>query len=144
MNIARFSAFAALLTAFTGLCIHSAAADSTAKAANLAVVRNFYAAGDDPQRAASFFASDAVVRMDETKPPITGSAAILAALKALTAHGEKLTARITSNFVAGPVVAVRHVDTLTVPGEQTQTYKLAAVFIVRDGKIKEWSEYSDQ
>lgn len=144
MNASRNFQFDSLLVLlFLGSCAAAIAAPSP-RTSNVQVVKTFYAEGNKPAKAAALFATDAIARTDPTQPPIKGSQAIAGALKGLTANGGKLTAHITSTYAAGPIVVVRHVDSITSPGEKPQVYKLVAVFVLKSGKISEWSEYGEE
>lgn len=143
MIVARKMRFGFLLLALSLVPAAAVFASPATHGSNLQVVRKFYAEGNNPDKAASLFADDAVARMDPSQPPIKGAKAIGATLKGMTANGAKLTARIISSFEAGPVVVVKHIDSVTSPGEKPQVYKLVAVFVLKAGKISEWTEYGE-
>ena len=46
-------------------------------------------------------------------------------------------------FAKGPVVVTSRVDTVKAPGKPDQVYKIAGVFIVKGGKITEWTDFLD-
>ena len=44
--------------------------------------------------------------------------------------------------VAGPLVINRRTDVVLVPGKPNVNYEIAGVFLVKDGKIREWVDYN--
>jgi limonene-1,2-epoxide hydrolase len=121
----------------------AAAAPSAAEKANLKLVEDFVNSWSDPDKSVTFLASDASVRMEEDKPAIVGPAAVGAAFKGFMTGGVKLTVKFLSNEVLGPVVVNRRIDTLITPGKPDQPFKVVGVFVVKGGKIKEWTDYLD-
>lgn len=138
LRIAQIAVLAAAVLTGTGVLAEEGASP------NVKVVEAFFAAGDSLEKAGAVLSDKVSVRLEEGKPAIRGRLAYIAAMKKQTAHGEKLTAKIQSSYAAGPVVVARRIDTLTVPGEKPQIYKLVGVFIVEGGKITEWSDYADE
>ena len=122
------------------------AADAPAKSdtkANEKVVKDFIAAWNDPDKAATFLADNCSVRMEEDKPAITGPANVAAAFKGFMGHGEKLDVKILKTFSEGPLVTNKRIDTLTTPDKKSQAFPVVGVFIVKKGKIAEWTDYLD-
>ena len=122
----------------------TALADDKPKAAanpNVAVVKDFIASWNDPDKAVTYLASDSAVRMEEDKPAIIGPDAAGKAFKGFLTNGTKLDVKILKTFAQGPVVVNERVDTLTVPGQKGQSFPVVGVFVVKDGKIKEWTDY---
>jgi limonene-1,2-epoxide hydrolase len=111
--------------------------------ANEKVVNDFIAAWNDPDKAVKSLADNCAVRMEEDKPAITGPANVAAAFKDYMGHGEKLDVRILQTYAEGPLVTNKRIDTLTVPGKPPQTFLVIGVFIVKKGKITEWTDYLD-
>jgi len=111
--------------------------------ANEKVVNDFIAAWNDPDKAVTSLADNCEVRLEEDKPAITGPANVAAAFKGYMGHGEKLDVRILQTYAEGPLVTNKRVDTLTVPGKPPQTFQVIGVFIVKKGKITEWTDYLD-
>jgi limonene-1,2-epoxide hydrolase len=81
--------------------------------------------------------------MEEDKPAITGPANVAAAFRDFMGHGEKVDVKILQTYAEGPLVTNKRVDTLTTPGIPPQTFPMVGVFIVKKGKIIEWTDYLD-
>lgn len=111
--------------------------------ANVKVVNDFIAAWTDPDKAVTFLTDDAAIRMEEDKPAIIGPAATAAAFKGFMSGGTTLSVKVLSTTVKGPVVMNTRVDTLKTPGKPDQAFKVVGVFVVKKGKIKEWTDYLD-
>lgn len=133
--------------AATGLAAPAAAAEPTvAETANVKVVKDFcatWSAKDfDPDAAAqAYFAPDAHVRVLDTMPFVVGPAAIGAAFKPFLQHGERFKVRYLDVFARGPVVVAHRIDTQVAPGQADKSMEMVGVFLVRDGRIKEWTDY---
>jgi len=122
------------------------AADAPAKSdtkANEKVVKDFIAAWNDPDKAVTFLADNCSVRMEEDKPAITGPAAVGAAFKGFMGPGVKLEVKTLKTYSEGPLVTNKRIDTLTTPGQKPQSFPVVGVFIVKKGKITEWTDYLD-
>jgi limonene-1,2-epoxide hydrolase len=111
--------------------------------ANEKVVNDFIAAWSDPDKAVAFLADNCSVRMEENKPAITGPANVATAFKGYLSHGEKLDVKILHTYAEGPLVTNKRVDTLATPGKPSQSFPIVGVFIVKKGKITEWTDYLD-
>jgi len=111
--------------------------------ANEKVVNDFIAAWNDPDKAVTFLADNCSVRMEEDKPAVVGPANVAAAFKGFMGHGEKLDVKILKTYAEGPVVTNERIDTLTVPGQKPQAFPVVGVFVVKKGKITEWTDYLD-
>lgn len=123
-----------------------AKAKPDASAANIKLVNDFIKSWsakdfDADKVAAQYLADDCSVRMEEDKPPLVGPAAVAAGFKAFLTNGTTLKVKISQTFAHGPVVANSRVDTLVVPGKPPQSFPVAGVFVVKNGKIKEWADY---
>jgi limonene-1,2-epoxide hydrolase len=127
---------AALAAGFSGTAL------AAKKSANSQVVADFIANWNDPDKAVTYLADDASVRMVEDKPPVVGPAAVAAAFKGFMSNGVKISVKVNSTVTKGPVVVDSRVDTLTTPGKPDQPFNVVGVFVVKDGKIKEWTDYS--
>ncbi len=121
-----------------------AAAPSPAEAANVAVVDAFIAAWDDPDRAVEYLASDASIRMIEDQPPIVGQTAIAEAFKGFMTPGVTLTVETLETTVHGPIVMNKRIDTMKTEGQPDQVFPVVGVFLVKNGKITEWTDYLDK
>jgi limonene-1,2-epoxide hydrolase len=149
-NAARLSAaagrrafvLASLAPAVAGLTSSVAIAaqsDVTAGAA-VRLVTEFCAAVSklDPAAMRPFLADDIVYRMTETAAPIVGAEGVLDAYRRLNATS--ITFDVLETFTAGPLVINRRVDRFVSP--RSFTWQGVGVFFVKDGKIKEWSDYT--
>jgi len=96
---------------------------------------------DSVMHSASYLADDATLRMFEDKPPVIGPAAYAAGFKSFISDGSRIRVKILQTFAKGPVVANSRVDTVVAPGKPDQVIKVAGVFVVKNGKIKEWDDY---
>ncbi len=57
--------------------------------------------------------------------------------------GEKLDVKILHTYAEGPLVTNKRIDTLTTPSKPPQSFPVVGVFIVKKGKITEWTDYLD-
>jgi limonene-1,2-epoxide hydrolase len=96
---------------------------------------------DADREMAKFLAANSSVRMEEDKPPVTGPAAVAAEMKGFTSSGQTIDVKMLEIFAKGPVVVTSRVDTVKAPGKPDQAFKVAGVFIVKNGKITEWTDY---
>jgi limonene-1,2-epoxide hydrolase len=124
----------------------AADAPSGAEAANIKVVKDFvgsWAAPDfDPDKTMPLYlAPDASVRPIDSQPFITGPAALAAAFKAYAPKGERFKAQFNSVWAKGPLVITDRVDTQVGGDKNGAHFPVVGVFLVRDGKIKEWTDY---
>ena len=146
-NLKRRTSFIASLlgvAAVAGMAGTSLAAETATEKANMKVVADFIASWEDPDKAVSFLSADASVRMVEDEPAVVGRAAIAAAFKGFMTPGVTLTIETLSTTVHGPVVLNKRIDTVKTPDKPDQVFPVAGVFIVKEGKIKEWADYLDK
>jgi limonene-1,2-epoxide hydrolase len=139
----RMALMAAGLVAMAGL----AATIPGARAAgngNVKLVTDFCDSWNDPDKSVEYLTPDASVRMVEDQPAVVGPAAVAAAFKGFMGHGETISVKILSSYAAGPIVVNKRIDTLKTPGKPDQAFKVVGVFTVKDGKIKEWTDYLDK
>ncbi len=129
-----------------------AASGQTAQAAPLLpaeqsvkkVVDDFCAAwkSGDAAKAASHLAEACVVRFTAStdgSPALSGKAAVQAQI-ATYLTGMTIEFMVKDTWVSGPMVMNRRVDRIVSP-KGTQDIAVVGVFFVRDGKIKEWSDF---
>ena len=89
----------------------------------------------------TFFADDCAFRFRPTDLTATRSfGAVEETMKRVTANGEKVHQELLERFAKGPVVVVEKLNHFVTP-EKTRTSHVVAVFLVKDGKIVEWTEY---
>ena len=122
----------------------SLAAENAAQKANLKVVSDFIASWKDPDKAVTFLAPDASVRMVEDQPPVVGPEAVAAAMKGFMTPGVTLTVKTLHTTAYGPVVVNQRIDTMKTPGKPDEVFPVVGVFLVKDGKIKEWTDYLEK
>ena len=111
-------------------------ADETA----VRIVTEFCAAVSrlDPAAMRPFFADDVVYRMTETTPAVVGVENVLEAYTRLNATSIEF--KVLETATVGPIVINRRVDRFVSP--RPFTWEGVGVFFVKDGKIKEWSDYT--
>jgi limonene-1,2-epoxide hydrolase len=127
----------------------AAAQITEAEQANLKLVSDMVAAWDiaaaltppDLGKLRSFFADDCAFRLRPTDTaPVRGFEVVEAAIQRGTANGQKIHHELLDRFAKGPVVAMEKLNQFSTP-EKTRTSHVVAVFILKDGKITEWTEY---
>jgi limonene-1,2-epoxide hydrolase len=130
--------------AFAGTTVRAAKADwSDAEQANVRVVADFCEAWStrDLKRILSFLADDCVYRMTETTPPATGHAGVTERLGSWLQTSDRIEFRIIETFAKGPMVMNHRVDRFS-SSTRPLTWEGVGVFFVKDGKIKEWFDYT--
>ena len=107
---------------------------------NVQIVTDFCAAVSklDPVVMRPFLADDVVYRTTETAPPIIGAETVLETYRKLNATSIEF--RVLETLAAGPIVINRRVDRFVSP--RSFTWTGVGVFFVKDGRIKEWSDYT--
>lgn len=124
------------------LTIPAMAAERTAaEAANLALVADFCAAFAmrDMTRIASFLAPNCSYRITETAMPAVGAAAV-ERIRSYVERSSKIEFKILDSWARGPVVINERIDSFTRP-DGSPAYHLVGVFLIKDGKIAEWTDY---
>jgi limonene-1,2-epoxide hydrolase len=119
------------------------AADRTpSEQANVRVVTDFCAAWStrDIEKTLPFLADDCVYRMTETTPPAHGHDGVIERLKKSVDTSSLVEFRILETSAAGPIVINHRIDRFMMP--QPLTWEGVGVFFLKDGKIKEWSDYT--
>jgi limonene-1,2-epoxide hydrolase len=105
-------------------------------------VRTWGAPDFDPDKVMPLYlASDGRVRISQDQPFITGPAAAAAAFKPYLAHGERFPVQFLDVFARGPLVTTHRIDTLVAPGKADVKMEVLGVFLLKDGKIQEWTDY---
>ncbi|HTC62203.1 MAG TPA: nuclear transport factor 2 family protein [Candidatus Saccharimonadales bacterium] len=88
-----------------------------------------------------FFADDCAFRLRPTDTaPARGFDVVQAAIQRGTANGQKIRHELLDRFAKGPVVVMEKLNQFITP-EKTRTSHVVAVFLMKDGKIAEWTEY---
>jgi limonene-1,2-epoxide hydrolase len=113
-----------------------------AERANIKTVTDFCAAWAtrDMARVLPFLADDCVYRMTETTPPANGHDGIIQRLKPTIDNATLVEFRVLDTLAAGPIVINHRVDRFMTA--RPLTWEGVGVFFVKDGKIKEWSDYT--
>jgi limonene-1,2-epoxide hydrolase len=125
----------------------AAAVEQTAtEAANIQLVRTFcksWGDGDyDSEKLVNtFMAEDCVVRFGDTVPPASGRAAVIGLFKTFLDNGERYNLKILDVFARGAVVVTSRIDSTIKDDRSTHPTAVVGVFVIRDNKIKEWSDY---
>jgi len=122
--------------------VASAADPSPAEQANIAIVKDFCAAWStrDIATILPYLSDDCVYRMTETTPPANGHDGVVARLGTWLQDSSLIEFRILDSMAAGPIVITRRIDRFVTA--KPLTWEGVGVFFVKDGKIKEWSDYT--
>jgi ketosteroid isomerase-like protein len=128
----------------------AAAADMTElERGNINVISDMVATWDivaastppDADKLKNFFADDCAFRLRPTDTaPTRGFEVVDAAIQRGTANGQKIRHELLDRFAKGPVVVMEKLNQFITP-EKTRTSHVVAVFLMKDGKIAEWTEY---
>jgi limonene-1,2-epoxide hydrolase len=121
----------------------TAAADwNEAEKANVKTVTEFCAAWAtrDLARVLPFLADDCVYRMTETALPVSGHGGVTERLKAWLDDSSLVEFRVLDTAAAGPIVINHRIDRFV--GPRRLTWEGVGVFFLKDGKIREWSDYT--
>lgn len=95
-----------------------------------------------PESMIPFFSDDCAVRFMHTLPFAYGTAEVVKQARSLMPLGtERMKVRHLSTWFAGPVVMAHRIDTLMIPGEADSDWEMMGVFLIEDGKVKEWTDY---
>ena len=115
---------------------------SEAETANVRIVNDFCAAWAtrDLARTLPFLAADCVYRMTETTAPATGHDGVTNRLKPTVDRSTRVEFKVLDTFAAGPIVINHRIDQFV--SYRPLTWEGVGVFFVKDGKIKEWSDYT--
>jgi limonene-1,2-epoxide hydrolase len=133
--------------AVAGLATSAQAAPLTpGEAANLKLVQDFIAtwgAGEfDPEKVMPvYLASDGRVRIAQDQPFVVGPAAAAAAFRPFLQHGERFKVQFLDVFARGPLVTTHRIDTQVTPGKPDVRMEVVGFFLMKDGKIQEWSDF---
>ena len=117
------------------------AAEQTAtEKANIQVVKDFCAAwpSHDLDRIVGFFAENGSYRMTEAMEPSKGREALIARLKMIINNVTQF--EILDTWARGPMVINERIDRFT--NFQLKSWHGVGVFLVKDGKIVEWYDYT--
>jgi limonene-1,2-epoxide hydrolase len=120
-----------------------AAQPSAEETTNRRVVADFCAAWStrDLQKILPFLAEDSVYRMTETTPPAIGHAGVRERLGSWLDTSHTIEFRILDTWAKGPMVVNYRIDRF-LSATRPLTWEGVGVFFVKDGKIKEWFDYT--
>jgi limonene-1,2-epoxide hydrolase len=120
-----------------------AAQVSPEEAANTRLVADFCAAWAtrNLDRVFPYVADDHVYRMSETTPPVVGHAGLRERLGSWLETSDTIEFKILETFARGPLIINHRIDRFA-SKTRPLTWEGVGVFFVKDGKIKEWSDYT--
>src|SRR5215510_13722953 len=133
----------AAFAVFSGLSRSASAADwNEAERASVKLVTDFCAAWStrNMNNVLPFLSDDCVYRMTETTPPAAGHDGVIQRLKTWVDTASLVEFRVLDTMAAGPIVINHRIDRFLT--KQPLTWEGVGVFFVKDGKIKEWSDYT--
>lgn len=116
---------------------------SDAEKENVRVVTAFCASWStrDPGQILPFLADDCVYRMTETTPPASGHAGVIERLGSWIETSQQIEFKVIESYAKGPIVMNYRVDRFS-STTRPLTWEGVGVFFVKDGKIREWSDYT--
>ena len=122
--------------------VPAVAAEPDPAKVNGKVVSDFCAAWStrDLTRILPFLSDDCVYRMTETTPAVTGHQGVSDRLKQWLEDSSLVEFRVLDLKAVGPIVIAHRIDRFLT--KQPLTWEGVGVFFVKDGKIKEWSDYT--
>jgi limonene-1,2-epoxide hydrolase len=119
------------------------AAPTDAENANITLVADFCRAWStrDMPTILSYVGDDNVYRMTETTPPARGHAGIVERLGSWVKESEQIEFSILETYAKGPMVINHRIDRFA-SKVRPLTWEGVGVFFIKDGKIREWSDYT--
>jgi limonene-1,2-epoxide hydrolase len=144
MERRTFLSTGVLAAAASALPLPAAAAEWTdAEKANVRLVDEFCASWSsrDLRTILPRLADDCVYRMTETTPPAIGHAGVTERLGSWLQTSDRIEFRVLETFAQGPIVINRRIDRFE-STTRPLTWEGVGVFFVKDGKVKEWSDYT--
>ena len=129
------------VAAATGLARNADAAEPSAmEKANIQIVKDFCAAwpSHDLDKILAFFPDNGAYRMTETMEPAKGREALTARIKTIINNVSQF--EILDTWARGPMVVNERIDRFS--NFQLKSWHGVGVFLVKDGKIAEWYDYT--
>lgn len=128
--------------ALLGAPVIAAAEWTAAEKAVVQVVNGFCAAWTtgDVAKIVSYMSEDVLFRNGGT-PPMKGRQASFDRIKGVFAQYPKIEFEVVETFAKGPIVMNERNDWLDQPGAPRRLIRVVGVFMVKDGKIAEWTDY---
>lgn len=127
--------------------IPAVADSSSVEKTNIQVVKDFCQSwADNPpdpdKMVDQFMTDDCLVRFGDKVAPVSGRSATVSLFGTFLTNGERYELKILETFAHGPVVVNYRTDS-TLKGTRTMNpTQVVGVFVLRDGRIKEWSDYA--
>jgi limonene-1,2-epoxide hydrolase len=122
----------------------SATAAGETEALNVKITTEFCKAWErnDPELLASYLADDCMLRMSERSAVISGRTAALERFKESSriAAPPRWEINVVQTFAKGPIVVNERHDRGILQNKITD-YVVAGLFVIKDGKIKEWTDF---
>src|SRR6187549_2829605 len=115
-----------------------------AERANVQLVRDFCASWStrDLKQILPRLAPECIYRMSEAIPAVTGHAGVTEKLGSwMTSSDLGIEFKILDTWAAGPMVMNHRIDSFK-STKQPLTWEGIGVFFVKDGRIREWSDYT--
>ena len=94
----------------------------------------------DPAAMRPFLADDIIYRITETTPPVIGLDAVMGTYQKFVVDAQSVEFQVLETFASGPIVINHRIDRFATA--RPLTWEGVGVFFVKDGKIKEWSDYT--
>ena len=118
----------------------NAAEPSVLEKANMQIVKDFCAAwpSHDLEKILAFFSDNGAYRMTETMEPAKGREALTARIKTIINNVDRF--EILDTFARGPMVVNERIDRFS--NFQLKSWHGVGVFLIKDGKIVEWYDYT--
>jgi len=134
---------AALLATLTVARSAGAEEPSALELANVKLVTTFCAAWSTRNLAnvTALMTDDAVYRMSQTTPRVTGHAGLVDQMQPWVDTSESIEFKILATLAKGPIVLNHRIDRFA-SKTRPVTWEGVGVFYVENGKIKEWSDYT--
>ena len=134
---------AALFATLTSAGPAAAAELTDTEAANVKLVTAFCAAWSTRNLAnvTALMTDDAVYRMSQTTPPVTGHAGLVGQMQPWVDTSDTIEFKILETLAKGPIVLNHRIDHFA-SKTRPVTWEGVGVFYVENGKIKEWSDYT--
>lgn len=137
------------LAAFGVAAARAAAAGpegTTLQKSNVQLVKDFCAAWGDASADAEkivnqYLADDCLVRFGDSVAPVSGHAPAVTLFQTFLGNGERYELKILETFAHGPVVVNARTDSTIKDSRRANPTSVVGVFVIKDGKIKEWSDY---
>ena len=129
------------VAAATGLARTADAAEPSAtEKANMQIVKDFCAAwpSHDLEKILAFFPDNGAYRMTEAMEPAKGREAMTARIKTIINNVSQF--EILDTWARGPMVINERIDRFS--NFQLKSWHGVGVFLVKDGKIVEWYDYT--